>query len=1086
MLTPCRLSRLGLVLSTVLLSMAGSTAPSFAASNLVFSGPVPANPVVGETVSFTVGASGFVSPEGASFEIRDYANIDGAPLAQHQNDTSAPSPPSSVTLTTSFATTGAKQVLGLVYDPGITYPEPGSQLISATPPPAFTVWPLLTGAINPVAGTPRLGEALPLSATAAGGKTTGTTFAWDVDGDGFDDGAGPTIAPVVSGGIAGPRTIRVQIKDGAVPAHTIIATRQVTFAAALPVTTPVVTTPVVTTPAVTTPGVTLPPATTPAVGLPGPPPAPAGCTKQAAWANYEITTAGCFTKDTKGRWTTTSLVKLNGIELKSAAGKPFFATPGTGSKPGGRVELAGASIELKDATLFRGDIDWDLPAAKQGTDALVATLTVPSGARLFGLTVEGTIGLRLGRDNAGRYYADVPMNIGLPAVFKAGPEAKSPGLTSTVVLSVDKNGVRNNGLKLQVTNAYLGKLKVESVCFAYAPAGQTAIDSCKAPSLDGKPYLTCAENVASDRWSGSASVILPTESKTRLGAFGSVANQQLASLGGFVDNLGKTVPIATGVYLNRIGFGICINPPPLKIRADVGIAILPPASGPPTVAINGYFLYTDALGNQPWSLELGGTILVFNKQVGSGKVIIKGSGSLDFEVNVGLDLGGVVKIEGGVSGWIEPQYKKFLVQGFVKGCIWVVCARADGLVSNIGLSGCVDLGVITWWTLERDADWTWWAWWRLHWETHQTILKGGFGYTWSSGNVSLLGSSCDFGPWKPSRNASGASLVGLQRLALLGEAPSATAAQASDGITVAEGTPAVSVRVRGAGGAPKLQVEGPGGVRFASALDAGSTQLSGKWMIAENPSDGSTSLVLINPEAGRWSITAQAGTPPIASLEESPYEGAPQVVGGIGNAAGGRKTLNIGFSLPAGMKLALEEEGKDVQQTLASDVRPGRCPPEAERSPGGQAVKCAELRFTPAEGPGGERKIFAAVSRDGVPVSREFIATFRTRGWTTPARPARLVLSRKGRTVTVAWTSAAHTSRYSVSVVAGDGQQLGFDLPSRCRAVRVTGVASGARVKAAVTGVRQDLVTGRTRTAVLGKGAKTSAKRAVRAKPICR
>ncbi len=46
-----------------------------------------------------------------------------------------------------------------------------------------------------------------------------------------------------------------------------------------------------------------------------------------------------------------------------------------------------------------------------------------------------------------------------------------------------------------------------------------------------------------------------------------------------------------------------------------------------------------------------------------------------------------------MNGWIEPQLNRFLVQGYLQGCIGILCARADALVSNLGVAGCLDLGV---------------------------------------------------------------------------------------------------------------------------------------------------------------------------------------------------------------------------------------------------------------------------------------------------------------------------------------------------------------------------------------------------------
>ena len=61
------------------------------------------------------------------------------------------------------------------------------------------------------------------------------------------------------------------------------------------------------------------------------------------------------------------------------------------------------------------------------------------------------------------------------------------------------------------------------------------------------------------------------------------------------------MPVVPGVYLNRIGVGLCLSPPPLKFRGDVGVEAL---GG--KLRVNGRVVYTDAFEGRPWSLEVGG------------------------------------------------------------------------------------------------------------------------------------------------------------------------------------------------------------------------------------------------------------------------------------------------------------------------------------------------------------------------------------------------------------------------------------------------------------------------------------------------
>ncbi len=268
-------------------------------------------------------------------------------------------------------------------------------------------------------------------------------------------------------------------------------------------------------------------------------------------------------------------------------------------------------------------------------------------------------------------------------------------------------------------------------------------------------------------------------------------------------------------------------------------------------------------------------------------------------------------------------------------------------------------------------------------------IKGGFGYTWRPASLSLLGDNCDFGRWTPSRNAYGARLGRLEILGLPTGLEGTRAQAAPNTVTVDQGTPALALKVQGNGGSPKIRATGPDSTVIQSDPNAQSAKVDGKWFIAENTTDNTTSLVIIGPAAGDWKIDALDGSPAISTVETSAYEGSPQIIAGVGAAKGGKKVLNLGFDLPTGAKLSVEEAGSDSQQTLATDVKPGACDEKVKASPVGGSVSCASITFTPALGAGGERKIYGIVTRDGIEISRSVIATYKaTRGRSPRSRRA--------------------------------------------------------------------------------------------------
>ncbi len=98
-----------------------------------------------------------------------------------------------------------------------------------------------------------------------------------------------------------------------------------------------------------------------------------------------------------------------------------------------------------------------------------------------------------------------------------------------------------------------------------------SIEPCPKPTLDGEPYLTCETTAGTERFDGNAILELPVDTKLRYAAFGGLIDGQLSSLGGFTDDFAAAgVQLVPGVFLNRLGAGVCLNPPPLKVRGRRG------------------------------------------------------------------------------------------------------------------------------------------------------------------------------------------------------------------------------------------------------------------------------------------------------------------------------------------------------------------------------------------------------------------------------------------------------------------------------------------------------------------------------------
>ncbi|MDQ8044114.1 MAG: PKD domain-containing protein [Solirubrobacteraceae bacterium] len=929
----------------------------------------------------------------------------------------------------------------------------------------ITVGPGVSGTINVAPDPPRPGEATSVSVTQSGGLGQPYHgYRWTVDG--VADPAGNDNRTFSHAFTAGDHTVSVTFSDSpdsdsGQPAHQGTVTRTITAVVPTPTPTP-------------TPAPTPAPGETPAPPAPAPAAtsAPAPCLHTVAFQLSQFTTSGCFTQvgSSPDRWTTTDQTSLNGISFADS-GQLLTITGPTTSDPGGHVKSDSAAIQIDRFVPFSGNMDWSLPAGKAGDEGVLSTVTVPAFTRLFKLRVAGSIEIHLGETAAGKYYATFPMNVELPPAFTAGPSKFAGGVSGAASIRVDADGIHYDGLKISVNNVWVGKLKVASACFSYVPAGGQAISPCAAPDLDGQPYLTCATDATTDRFDGSAVVELPTASSTQLAAFGGLAGGQVSSLGGFVDNLGTAVPIVPGVFLNRLGFGLCLAPPPLQLRGDVGVTAL---GGKLTV--NGRVVYTDATDTTPWNINVGGNVAFNGTTLGDASVGFNAWGDVNFNVNAGVDLGDVASITGNVDGWIEPRNSTFNVSGTVQGCIdGLPCATASGLVSSTGIAGCLDLGTYTVDLPDSASEGPFgFGSVTITVHPHTFSLKGGVGYRWG-GSVDLLGNSCDFSPYSATRSA------------IAARAARAAQTSAATSLTerIASGTQAVALRVHGTNGPPKIVLSGPGGTTITSPATGSAAQEKGKYVLAENRSDGTTSVLLIDPAAGNWTVTAAPGATSTPTTMDRSNLDAPAVLFGQQRKAGRGREIAVQYALPAGASLSLAERGKGIGHTIKSSVHGKRCRGVAAL-PDGRRMLCAQVKFTPGRGPGGSRQIQALVSRDGMPLVTKTIATFRVPRERLPSRPGKLRARRVGTRVIVAFPKISGASRLTASAVVSDGRELSFDLAPSCRALSIPSVGRNASVSFKIAGVRYDLQTGKYAGVKLKSTAKSAGPKGPLPKKTCR
>jgi hypothetical protein len=86
------------------------------------------------------------------------------------------------------------------------------------------------------------------------------------------------------------------------------------------------------------------------------------------------------------------------------------------------------------------------------------------------------------------------------------------------------------------------------------------------------------------------------------------------------------------------------------------------------------------------------------------------------------------------------------------------------------------------------------------------------------------------------------------------------------------------------------------------------------------------------------------------------------------------------------------------------------------------------LRFRPAYGPGGPRRIVAIVEQNGMPRTEITVARYRAEPPPRLRRPRNVRLRRRGARVSVTWAPVAAAAGYQAFVETPDGRSIRYDV----------------------------------------------------------
>jgi hypothetical protein len=267
--------------------------------------------------------------------------------------------------------------------------------------------------------------------------------------------------------------------------------------------------------------------------------------------------------------------------------------------------------------------------------------------------------------------------------------------------------------------------------------------------------------------------------------------------------------------------------------------------------------------------------------------------------------------------------------------------------------------------------------------------------------------------------------------------------------------------VTGQGAPPHVALVGPGGARIEDT--PGAKAQTATSLAFHNPQTNTTYFVLKAPASGTWTVEPLADSAPVTGVQAADGLKDPKVTGAVRRAAGGGRTRVLSYDVTPrpGQKVTFAEQGKGAAKPIGGVAKAGR----------------GTIRFQPADGPGGRRKIIALVSSYGKPRAQLTVASYVAPPPVRPATPKRLKARRSGSRLVVSWARAANAKRYEVRASLSDGRRLLV----RQKGTRLTIPAFATRTRATVTvaGLKPDGTRGRKATV------KVAAKKATK-KPATR
>lgn len=738
----------------------------------------------------------------------------------------------------------------------------------------------------------------------------------------------------------------------------------------------------------------------------------------------------CFVKFSDDVYTSATTVRLNGIEIRPEDSNLVAIDVKKRQVRSAKMSMAIPSsyFDRIAIPLAQHDrLDWTLPK-EAGTlsasdiDGFGAT----GKAKLFGLPLKGLHKLSLGQG-----FTSLEVNIGIPGIFSGstptgGAYAEKPQCAN------GKDDDRDGKVDFPADSDCKDPTdNYESAADGPGFIGSVRSDNKKGLQVDklggtiegnlglGKLRIGSASfwySLAENEWSATLSATVPILQRApdvKVGV--GVKDGSLKYLSGEVTNIGAG-PFAGGLYWQRVKIGYTWQPA-RELALGLGVSW-----GPRIYTAKGALSLVDVDGDltlNDLGFKLSGSLSLLGD--------VWGKGSLEYKSGTGV----TTSAELGKDWSFETADKKNSLKAELKGTF--NGTFNSGSVDLSAKAGLCFAGKLAFGPIATEVSSTCLAQAQARLSANDKALAvsacgqidlglwtGSIGYARKMGilnglpgsKAEWIGNSCDFAAWHTSASA---SQVG------------------SPGVSLGSGLEATVIGVVGQGGAPRIALKGPGGAVVPAAVGDSIVRGDG-YVVIPSTGENTTYVVLARPKAGRWTVEPAAGSAPVVSVKSAEALPEPSVTAKVHG-----KRISYTVKQIPGQTVRLREVGPNVSAPLGT-LRGSK----------------GTLRFKPAFGRGGKRRIVADVLHNDAPRTSLTVAHYKAPALKKLSAPKRVRVTPVGA---VAWSAVRGATGYTVSVWTTDGRALTYDATSR--RVKVRNLAGHSIERVVVRAVRADGAPGR-------------------------